>query len=441
MEIDMSEMKKRISIVTLGCKVNQYESEALAEGLEARGYEISGFEDANFAYIINTCTVTAESDRKARQLIRRAIKKNPNAFILVCGCFSQTNPTAVAKIEGVDYIAGTSNKMTLVEKICELDSRGEKNFVPEICVPSLEAAGFEKMCIRKFERTRAYVKIQDGCESRCTYCAIPGARGPVRSKAFDDVIEEVRLLTEGGCREIVLTGIETGSYGRDLDGDESLASLLCEIDKIEGIGRIRLGSLDPAIIKPAFVERIKPLKSLTHHFHLSLQSGSDKILASMKRKYNTTQAMRAVNLLRDAFDDLQLTTDVIVGFPGETEEDFEKSCEFARAAGFLMIHVFPYSKREGTPAASMKDQVDEQIKKRRVAALSRIGEDIRQKILDSLMGKTCSALFETYRDGYAYGHTREFIEVRLKSEHDLHAEVMDVRLTSHDGLICECEII
>ncbi len=437
----MYEEKKRISISTLGCKVNQYESEAIAEGLEARSYEITSFENANFAHIINTCTVTAESDRKARQLIRRAIKKNPNAFILVCGCFSQTSPAAVAKIEGVDYIVGTANKMSLIEKLCEFDAKGGKNPTPEICVPSLEDADFEKMCIKKFDRTRAYVKIQDGCESRCTYCAIPGARGPVRSKAFDDVLDEVKLLTAGGCREIVLTGIETGSYGRDLDGEENLASLLCEIDKIEGIGRIRLGSLDPAIIKPAFVEKIKPLKSLTHHFHLSLQSGSDKVLASMKRKYNSTQAMRAINLLRDAFDDLQLTTDVIVGFPGETDEDFEKSCEFARQARFLMIHVFPYSKREGTPAAKMKDQVDDQVKKARVSTLSKISQDIRCEILDSLMGTTHSVLFETYIDGVMYGHTREFIEVKVKSSVNLHSEVRDVRLLSHDGSICECEII
>ena len=437
----MSHTKKKISITTLGCKVNQYESEAMAEGLEALGYEISSFDDDNFAYIINTCTVTAESDRKARQLIRRAIKKNPEAYILVCGCFSQTSPDAVAKIEGIDYIAGTSNKMSLVDELHALDIKGKKNDTPKICVPSLADADFEKMCITKFERTRAYVKIQDGCESRCTYCAIPGARGPVRSKAFSDVIDEVRLLTYGGCREIVLTGIETGSYGRDLDGEENLAALLEEIDKIEGIGRIRLGSLDPAIIKPAFVEKIKPLGSLTHHFHLSLQSGSDKILASMKRKYNSTQAMRAITLLRDAFSDLQITTDVIVGFPGETEEDFEATCEFARQARFLMIHVFPYSKRDGTPAAAMKNQVDEQIKKSRVATLSKLSQDIRHEILDSLMGTTHSVLFETYSDGYMRGHTREFIEVKVKTDENLHADVKNVRLISHDGLECEAEIL
>ncbi len=437
----MSKTMKKVSITTLGCKVNQYESEAISEGLEARGYEISSFEDTNFAYIINTCTVTAESDRKARQLIRRAIKKNPRAFILVCGCFAQTSPDAVAKIEGVDYIAGTANKMSLIDALCELDAQGHKNQCSKICVPPLDTADFEKMCISKFERTRAYVKIQDGCESRCTYCAIPGARGPVRSKAFSDVLDEVRLLTAGGCREIVLTGIETGSYGRDLEGDENLASLLTEIDKIQGIGRIRLGSLDPAIIKPAFVEKIKPLKSLTHHFHLSLQSGSDRVLASMKRKYNSTQAMRAITLLRDAFPDLQITTDVIVGFPGEDEEDFNKTVEFARAARFLMIHVFPYSKREGTPAATMKNQVDEQIKKTRVSTLSNIAENIRKEILDALMGQPQSVLFETYRDGFMYGHTREFIEVKVKSDKNLHAEVRDVKLISHDGLICLGELI
>ncbi len=434
-------ISKNVSITTLGCKVNQYESEAIAERLEAHGYNITAFEDASLAYIINTCTVTAESDRKARQLIRRAIKKNPEAYILICGCFAQTNPESVAKIDGVDYIAGSSNKMSVADKLCELDARGVKNGTPEISVPSLDGARFEPMCIKKFERTRAYVKIQDGCESRCTYCAIPGARGPVRSKPFADVLHEVELLTRGGCREIVLTGIETGSYGRDLDEGESLASLLCAIDKIDGIGRIRLGSLDPAIIKPAFVEKIKPLRSLTHHFHLSLQSGSDKILASMKRKYNSAQAMRAVNLLRDAFSDLQLTTDVIVGFPSESDEDFLCTCNFAKEANFLMMHVFPYSKRAGTPAAEMKNQVDEQTKKSRAANLTKIGEEIRRSILDSLMGKTCEVLFETCRDGYAHGHTREFIEVTVKSDEPLHAEIRQVRLISHDGLVCCGEIV
>lgn len=427
---------KTVGIYTLGCKVNQYESEAIAEGLEAKGYIISDFDNKNFAYIINSCTVTGESDRKARQLIRRAIKKNPEAHILVCGCYAQNSPEDVAKISGVDYICGTSNKMTIVDELVSLDNQGLKNSVAKICVPSLEGAKFERMCIKKFDRTRAYIKIQDGCESRCTYCAIPSARGPVRSKPFSDVINEVRTLTEGGCREIVLTGIETGDWGRDLSKEHTLADLLCEVDKIEGIGRVRLGSLDPAIIKPAFVEKIKDLNSLAHHFHISLQSGSSPVLARMKRKYNADQAMKAIKLLREYFPDVQLTTDVIVGFPGESDEDYENTRKFAMEARFLMIHVFPYSKREGTPAAKMDGQVDEQIKKYRVNDLSVLEFGIRRDILDSLTGKTTEALFETYKDGFLFGHTPEFVEVKMASDRDMRGENAKVTIISNDGNVC-----
>ena len=432
---------KTVGIYTLGCKVNQYESEAIAEGLESRGYTVADFDNKNDVYIINSCTVTAESDRKARQLIRRAIKKNPEAYILVCGCYSQNSPEDVAKIEGVDYICGTSNKMSIVDEVCALDTQGHKNEIAKICVPSLEGAAFEPMCIKKFDRTRAYIKIQDGCESKCAYCAIPAARGPVRSKPLCDVLEEVKLLTVGGCREIVLTGIETGDWGRDLPDKCNLAHLLSEVDKIEGIGRVRLGSLDPAIIKPEFVEKIKNLSSLAHHFHISLQSGSSPVLAGMRRKYNADQAMRAIKLLRDAFPDLQLTTDVIVGFPGETDEDFCNTKNFVREAKFLMIHVFPYSKRAGTIAAKMKNQVDEQIKKNRVSELSALAGEIRRSILDSLEGTKTEVLFETLKDGYAYGHTAEFVEVKAECKSDIRGEVHKVEILSNDGDICLCALI
>ena len=435
------DISKRVGIYTLGCKVNQYESEAIAEGLENHGYEIASFNETNHIYIINSCTVTAESDRKARQLIRRAIKKNPEAYILVCGCYSQNSPEEVAKIQGVDYVCGTSNKMSIVDEVCALDKQGHKNEIAKICVPSLEGAAFEPMCIKKFDRTRAYIKIQDGCESKCAYCAIPAARGPVRSKPLSDVLEEVKLLTLGGCREIVLTGIETGDWGRDLPEKCNLAHLLSEVDKIEGIGRVRLGSLDPAIIKPEFVEKIKPLSSLAHHFHISLQSGSSSVLAGMRRKYNADQAMRAIKLLREAFPDVQLTTDVIVGFPGETDEDFENTKNFAREAKFLMIHVFPYSKRAGTVAAKMKNQVDEQVKKNRVGELSSLAGEIRRKILDSLIGTKTEVLFETLDGGYAYGHTAEFVEVKAKCGMDIRGEVHKVEIISNDGDICLCELI
>ena len=433
--------EKTVALATLGCKVNQYESQAIAEALEACGWEIMSTADICSAYIINTCTVTAESDRKARQTIRRMMSKNPHAFVLVTGCYSQTSPDAVSAISGVDYICGNSNKLSVVEKLEGLFAKGEKNTQTEINIPSLDESGFESMTITKFDRTRAYVKIQDGCESHCAYCTIPAARGPIRSKPMDEVISEVEGLIRGGCREIVLTGIETGSYGRDFSDKQSLAALLENIDKLDGIGRVRLGSLDPSIIKPEFVDRIKNLKSITPHFHLSMQSGSSNILASMKRKYNSTQAMRAVNLLRDAFPTLQLTTDIIAGFPGETDEDFEESCKLIENARFLMVHAFPYSKRRGTVAATMKNQVPDEIKHKRVAILTQKAAEIRSEILDSLIGAEADVLFESQSGGYFFGHTPEFVEVKVKCETDLHATIRKIRIVSHDHNICEGEFI
>lgn len=434
--------KKTVRITTLGCKVNQYESEAISEALEARGFEILKGTQVCDAYIINTCTVTAESDRKARQMIRRMITRNPDAFILVTGCYSQVSPEAIASIDGVDYVCGNSNKMSVVDKLCSLVTEGKPERA-EICVPTLDNAAFECMSITKFDRTRAYVKIEDGCESKCTYCTIPAARGQIRSKPFDDVISEVKELIAGGCAEIVLTGIETGSYGADLDEGHNLASLLCEIDKLDGIGRVRLGSLDPTVIKPDFVAKIKNLKSLAPHFHLSLQSGSDKILASMKRKYNSRQAMQSIERLREAIPHVKFTTDIITGFPGESEEDFEASCSFARSAEFLMIHAFPYSKRRGTPAAEMKNQIPEDVKKQRVHTLTEISREIRSKMFDRIVadGEPQEVLFESFDGEYATGHTADFVEVRVKSERAMHAELALVRILSHDTERCEGVLI
>ncbi len=439
----MSYNKMKVGIITLGCKVNQYESEAIAELLEKYGFEISDAKKKCDAYVINTCTVTAESDRKARQIIRRASSKNPKAFILVCGCYSQTSPSAIASINGIDYICGTANKLSVADKLCELSSIETKNETPEINISDLQNCAFEKMSITKFDRTRAYVKIQDGCESKCSYCAIPAARGKVRSKPFEEVLCEVKGLISSGCMEIVLTGIETGSYGCDLGKEHSLASLLCEIDKISNGCRIRLGSLDPSVIKNDFIERIKDLPSLTHHFHISMQSGSSKILALMRRKYNSEQAMASIERLRRAFPDLQLTTDFIVGFPGEQEEDFEKTCDFARRAGFLMMHVFPYSKREGTLAAEMKEQIPDIIKKQRVAHLSEIGRKMRKEILDSLCDKNqiTEVLFETFDGEFCYGHNSEFVEIKVSSPCDLRSSIKKVMLLSNDGNICEGQLV
>ncbi len=427
-----------VGIFTLGCKVNQYESEAIAEQLAQRGFSIVSPTQICDIYIINTCTVTAESDRKARQMIRRAVKKSPNARILVTGCFSQTAPEAVAAIAGVDYICGNGNKLSVVDAAEQLWRAGKKNQTAEINCPAPDYNGFEQMHITHFDRTRAYVKIEDGCESHCTYCIIPTARGSIRSKAPEDIEREVRTLTENGCREVVLTGIETASYGKDLEGCD-LADLLERIDRIPNIGRVRLGSLDPSLMKREFVDRIAGLRSLTPHFHLSMQSGSDKILALMKRKYNTRQALEGMERLRRAMPNVQFTTDMIVGFPQESEEDFSASMDFAEKARFLMIHVFPYSKRAGTPAAVMAGQIPEEVKHARVEQLSSVALKVRNRILDGMVGRRVEVLFETFTDTSMRGHTPDFIEVEcplICREHAKRAQILSVTITGHNGSIC-----
>ncbi len=422
-----------VGIYTLGCKVNQYESEAIAEGLTSRGFSVVSPTEACDAYVINTCTVTAESDRKARQLIRRAIKANPNAYVVVTGCMAEVFSDKLSKIDGIDYICGNGEKLQVIAALESLFAQGHKNAAPEIAISPLDK--FEEMCITRFDRTRAYIKIEDGCENRCSYCIIPEARGKVRSKSPTDVLAEVRALTESGCREVVLTGIETASYGRDLDG-YTLADLLEVVDAIPNIERVRLGSLDPSLMKPAFVERIAKLKSLTPHFHLSMQSGSNKILALMKRKYNREMALAGMERLRAAIPNVQFTTDIIVGFPGETEEDFALTVDFAKQAKFLMIHVFPYSERRGTVAATLPGRVPEEIRHKRVRELSAVQADIQKSILDTYTDTAVNVLFETFSNGYAFGHTDSFVEVSCPAPHTLQAQTHTVYITGNDGKKC-----
>lgn len=433
----MSEKTFFAGIYTLGCKVNQYESEAISEELQRLGICVVSPTRPCDVYIINTCTVTAESDRKARQFIRRAIARNPDAYIIVTGCLAQTSPQTLSQMEGVDIILGNANKLSAAHEALRLLQSGRKNSSANIQVSEIEGAPFEPMCISSFERTRAYVKIEDGCESRCTYCIIPSARGSIRSKSPEDTVREVTELTQNGCREVVLTGIETASYGKDL-GNITLADLLERMDKIPDIGRVRLGSLDPSLIRPTFVSRIANLSSLAPHFHLSLQSGSSRILALMKRKYNAQQAMNAIHLLRQAIPSVQFTTDIIVGFPGETEEDFQQTVRFVKKARFLMVHIFPYSKRKGTPAAEMKEQIPEEIKRRRLHELEQIVAQIRREILENAVNSqpVTQVLFETYQNGLAYGHTANFLEVSIPSPIPLHGRLLQVRLLNTDGNVC-----
>ena len=411
---------KSIAFYTLGCKVSQYETEAIAEKFESHGFEVKDFSDFCDVYVINTCTVTAEADRKSRQIIRRAKRQNKNAKVIVCGCYSQRSPEDVAAIEDVDAVIGSANKLAIVDIAERLLSSEEKIYD----VTDIDTEPFEKMSITKGPRTRVYVKIEDGCECRCTYCAIPSARGHVRSKDRLDVIAEVEALSKSGVKEIVLTGIETGSYGADFRENYRLKDLLCELDERKSAEQIRLGSLAPELVGKDFVEKIKNLKILAPHFHLSIQSGSDSVLRGMKRRYNRSIALENIERIRENIEGATFTTDIMVGFPGESEEDFLDTVDFVKKARFLDAHVFAYSKRKDTPAATYKNQVPEDVKKRRSADLINIVKEVRTSVLSDILDSKAplSCIFEEKRDGMWYGHCECFAEILVESNEDLHGE-------------------
>ncbi len=444
--------KYTVGIYTLGCRVNQYESDVIADEFEKLGFSVLSPEISCDAYVINTCTVTAESDRKSRQFIRRAIKHNPNAVIAVTGCFAQVSPENAA-LEGVALVCGNDRKTDIPKMVLEiLNKRQEKNVSEsiKISVGNIESAEFEPMRISISGRTRAYVKIEDGCESNCAYCIIPKARGRVRSKPFDVVVDEVKDIANGGCEEVILTGIETASYGIDFPRDENghrfdLADLLIEINKIDKIKRIRLGSLDPSVMKHDFVNKIAKLEKVMPQFHLSMQSGCDNVLRLMRRRYNTAQAEEKISFLREAIPNVMLTTDMLTGFPGETDLDFEETLEFCRRVKFFGMHIFPYSKRKGTDAASMKNQVDESIKHVRASKLANQQKEIRRALLEDYVknNKSAEVLFETCENGIAVGHTPEFVEVSVKysgEPDEIRNRFMYVNLIGTDGDICFGEI-
>ena len=427
---------RSVGLYTLGCKVSQYETEAIGEAFEARGFTVMPFDSVCDAYVINTCTVTAESDRKSRQIIRRAIKKNPSAVVAVVGCYSQRSPDELLKMDGVNIVLGTDKKLEVVDRVeFLLDNPLEK---PYCSIEDLDKADFEPMTITKAPRTRAYVKIEDGCESKCTYCAISSARGRVRSKFPDEVIREVEGLYKNGTREIVLTGIETGSYGKDFDFYYTLADLIVELDKRGSCERIRLGSLAPELIGKSFVDKVKGVKILAPHFHLSIQSGSDNVLKAMKRRYSRAMALANISYIRENIPAACFTTDLMVGFPGETEEDFLDTVSFVREARFIDAHVFAYSKRKGTPAATYPDQVDEGEKKRRSARLIAVKNEVRDTVLDGIvkLGEPLSAVLETPDGEYYSAHSDSFVEIKVKAKEGMQGEIVDVIPVSHsEGII------
>lgn len=432
-----------VGLCTLGCKVSQYETEAIAEDFERRGFCRRPFEDPCDVYVINTCTVTAEADRKSRQFIRRARRMNPRALVFVTGCYAQTSPDEVGAIEGVTCVVGTYGKMEIAARAEALLSAPLRAIAPAwIAVTDVDAAPFEPMCVMASPRTRAYVKIEDGCECRCTYCAIPGARGRVRSKPPEDVLREVEQLALGGTREVVLTGIETASYGADLDGYR-LIDLLEALEARGFVDRIRLGSLSPELMTAHFCERLGRLRTVTPHFHLSMQSGSDAILRGMKRRYNASQALAALARVRAVMPQVQFTTDMMVGFPGEGEREFTETMDFVRAARFLTMHVFAYSRRKDTPAASYPHQVPEADKADRSRRLIALGHEIRDEILSEIVGAAppLRLLLETQEGGIWRGHTDAFVEAEVPVEGAHQGELVTVRpLAAQDGrLLCRLE--
>lgn len=423
---------KKAALHNLGCKVNAYETEAMQEILENAGYEIVPFAEIADIYIINTCTVTNIADRKSRQMLHRARKQNPDAIIVAAGCYAQAQENEKHPIEPcVDIVIGNNRKKDLLQILKQYELQHQKT---KEVIDINHTKEYETLHLTKTgEHTRAYIKVQDGCNQFCSYCIIPLARGRVRSRTTEDVVKEVTALAENGYKEVVLTGIHLSSYGLDLEQGNSLLSLILAVHKIEGIQRIRLGSLEPRIITEEFARTIAALPKICPHFHLSLQSGCDATLKRMNRRYTSEEYYEKCVLLRKYFDHPALTTDVIVGFPGETEEEFAASKAFVNKVDFYETHIFKYSRREGTKAAVMDGQVPEPVKTRRSNEMLEMGIEKQRKYEESFLGKEVEVLIEepAMLDGRQVqsGHTREYLKVVLEGNENRQNELVKLRLT------------
>ena len=422
-----------IAIYTLGCKVNQYETQAMERELLRRGHTLVPFENLADAYIINTCTVTAVSDKKCRNVIRRAKKMNPQAVVAVCGCYAQTEPEAVAAL-GVDLVSGTAGRMEFLDL---LEGQLKNHAAPIVQVDeSLRRRDFERLTAGgQVGRTRAMLKVEDGCTNFCTYCIIPYARGPVRSLPLSEAVDQAKELEAQGYREIVLTGIEISSWGRDLKEGQTLIDLveaLCHA--VPGL-RVRLGSLEPRTITQDFCQRAVALPNLCPHFHLSMQSGCDETLKRMNRKYDTARYLQSVQWLNQYFDRPAITTDLIVGFPQETEEEFAQTLDFIRRCAFSSMHIFPYSRRSGTPAATMAGQIPHAVQEQRAQAAQAVAREMEEAYLQALVGSTLPVLFEEEKEGLWQGHAPNYVAVRAVGE-NLHNQLRQVTITGvGDGIL------
>ena len=419
---------RKVAFYTLGCKVNQYETEAMIESFETAGYQTVDYEEYADVYIINTCTVTNMGDKKSRQIIRRALDSNPDAFIAVVGCYAQVSPDKVMGIQGVKLVIGTNERAKIVDLVDYAMEKEEKvNMVSDI----MDVREFEEMSIKNYKnRRRAFLKIQEGCDQYCSYCIIPYARGHIRSRRPESILEEVKQLAMNGFKEIVLTGIHVASYGRDL-GDTSLIEVIELLHGVDGIERIRMSSVEPKTLNDDFIERLTKLPKICRHFHLSLQSGCDATLKRMNRKYTTEEYIRVVNHLREVYPEVAITTDIIVGFPGETEEEFKCTVDFIKMVDFSAMHVFKFSPREGTPAAKYKNQVAPNIKEQRSKMITSIAQERKLAFENKFLNTKMDVLFEYMIDeqnSIYEGHTDNYIRVFATSEQDIKGMILPVEL-------------
>lgn len=423
---------KKAALHNLGCKVNAYETQAMQQILENAGYEIVSFQEKADVYVINTCSVTNMADRKSRQMLHKAKKMNPEAVVVAAGCYVQTKEEEAVLDESIDIIIGNNKKHELIEILEEYESRYEKaRAVTDI---NHEKQDYEELCLeRTAEHTRAFIKVQDGCNQFCSYCIIPYARGRVRSRSAKDVLAEVRRLSENGYQEVVLTGIHLSSYG--VDTQDNLLHLIECVHEIEGIHRIRLGSLEPRIVTETFAKRLSELEKICPHFHLSLQSGCDAVLVRMNRRYDTAEYEQGCDILRKYFEHPGITTDVIVGFPGETKEEFEITKAYLERIHFYEMHIFKYSVREGTKAALMANQVPEQIKTERSAELLALAKKMSKEFRDYYLRKEVTALleeeFEFEGKKYFTGYTKEYVKVAYETEENCSNRFVTGKIIKH----------
>jgi len=445
-------MKKTAAFLSLGCKVNSYETEAMRGMFEAAGYEIVDFKTIADVYVVNTCTVTNIADRKSRQMLHQAKKRNPKAIIAAVGCYVQASEEALLTDSAVDLVVGNNKKADIVQMVERCKDTNEKE---ELVIDINEQMDYEELnVITTMEKTRAFIKIQDGCNRFCSYCIIPYVRGRVRSRKEEEILVEITELVKKGYKEIVLTGIHISSYGSDFTQKQNenqseldsnlLANLIMKIGKIDGIERIRLGSLEPRIITEQFLNIISKVKQFCPHFHLSLQSGSDSVLNRMNRKYTAQEYYERVLLIRNYYDLPAFTTDIIVGFPGESQEEFKQTIEFVKKVGFYQIHVFKYSKRAGTKAAVMQSQVSEEIKSKRSNELISIAEQLSKEYKASFLGKIEQVLFEEEitieNRRYQVGHTERYLKLAVETDQDLTNKIRKVTICNdltEEILLCE----